>query len=120
MPKISTVTRGIQTVLDIKQAISTFKDPQSTTLDKIVDVAHVVTDIVGIAGMFTPAFPILTAISYLGDLGAVGYHLMSVFEQDPYKKNGKKEKEDAKPVKNIGSKIEKRPVEKDEKKIKTG
>lgn len=79
-PKISVVTRCIQTVLDTQLALQTWKNPEASVLDKIIDTGHVITDICGIAGIFLPGMPLLSAIAYLGDVGAVGYHLIGMFD----------------------------------------
>lgn len=79
-PKICVVTRFIQTVLDAQLAYQTWQNPESTIMDKVIDTGHVLTDICGIAGIFMPGIPLLTAVAYLGDIGAVGYHLAGMFD----------------------------------------
>ncbi len=67
--------------LDIRKAWKTLKDPNSTRMDKIIDVGHVLTDIGGVVGAVAPlvglAFPgvnVLAAGAIVGDIISFGYH----------------------------------------------
>ncbi|MBI2251150.1 MAG: hypothetical protein HYU63_00015 [Armatimonadetes bacterium] len=91
-PKIWSVTRFIQTILDFQLAQSTLMNPDKSWLDKSIDLGHVITDICGIAGIFLPSIPILTITAYLGDIAAVGYHTAGAVESNGLfftKKNNK-------------------------------
>ena len=67
--------------LDIRKAWKTLKAPESTRMDKIVDVGHCLTDLGGLVGVAAPlvglAIPganILAAASIVGDIVSFGYH----------------------------------------------
>ena len=83
LPLIRVVALG----LDSKRAIETFKNPDATGLDKTVDGAHLVTDLVGLGGAVCFAIPGinpmlaqgLSATGLVGDIASYGYHVMKYF-----------------------------------------
>lgn len=79
--------RVVALALDGKKAYDTFKNVNSTHLDKFVDGAHLATDIAGLGGAVCMALPAvspqigtaLTVAGLVGDIGAYGYHVMKYF-----------------------------------------
>lgn len=81
--------RVVAAALDIKRAVDTFKSKNASKIDKVVDMGHVVTDFIGVAGVIAMfAIPAaagiaigLTATGLMGDIGAYGYHVMKYFKE---------------------------------------
>ncbi|MCA9791638.1 MAG: hypothetical protein KC910_07570 [Candidatus Eremiobacteraeota bacterium] len=75
--------------LDSKKAMDTWKNKDSSMLDKGVDTAHVVTDVVGLAGAlgykYIPALnayaPTLTAIGLAGDVLSYSIHVLQYLRE---------------------------------------
>lgn len=76
-------------VLDMGKARRTLEDPSSNATDRVVDVSHVITDAVGVAGFVVLAVPAgatgvgttLAAVAVAGDLVAYGYHLLRYIQR---------------------------------------
>lgn len=84
-PFILPVLRGGMLAMDTKRAISTYQNKDASVWEKGVDIAHVVTDVVGLAGAVGKGIPIpfvsqhadvMTGIGLVGDLAAVSFHAM--------------------------------------------
>ncbi|MBI2266185.1 MAG: hypothetical protein HYU64_13590 [Armatimonadetes bacterium] len=82
--------RGVALALNAKKAISTTQNRAADRLDKGVDIGHVVTDVIGLAGGimgFIPAMaanaPIIAAVGVVGDILAFGYHAMDFLKDAP-------------------------------------
>ncbi|MBM3464288.1 MAG: hypothetical protein FJX76_19505 [Armatimonadetes bacterium] len=79
--------RVVALALDGKKAMDTFKNPDSSRVDKFVDGAHLATDIAGLGGAIAFAIPsvgtsvatALTVVGLVGDIAAYGYHVMKYF-----------------------------------------
>ncbi|MEW6279200.1 MAG: hypothetical protein AB1758_11285, partial [Candidatus Eremiobacterota bacterium] len=75
--------------LDAKKAMDTWKNKDADQVTKIIDTAHVVTDVVGVVGAlgdkFIPALGgvsgTLTAIGLAGDIAAYSYHVLSYLRE---------------------------------------
>ena len=75
-------------LLDAHTMVRTIKNPNSTWIDKTIDIGHLATDVAGIAGSvmsFTGIAPtisnVLTVTGIMGDVGAHGYHIIRYFEE---------------------------------------
>lgn len=81
--------RVVALALDGKKAMETIKSQDATTVDKVVDGGHLVTDALGLGGAVAFAIPAigpsvastLTVIGLVGDIGAYGYHVMKYFHE---------------------------------------
>lgn len=70
-------------VLDIDKVRRTLKNPDATNVDRVIDISHVVTDTVGVAGLVVLAVPnapaigtSMAAVAVAGDMIAYGYNLL--------------------------------------------
>jgi hypothetical protein len=83
--------RVVSVVLDGKRLKETMRSTRANGNDKVISIAHVGTDVLGLAGAgmsLLPSLPaalitvggILTAAGILGDIGAFGYNIMRYFE----------------------------------------
>ncbi len=77
-------------VLDSQKALDTWRNKDSSWIDRGVDTAHVVTDVIGLAGAFghanwIPALsgvaPTLTAIGLAGDVLAYSVHVLAYLRE---------------------------------------
>ncbi len=76
-------------VLDSKKAVDTWKNKDADRATKIIDTAHVVTDVIGVVGAlgdkFIPALasvaPTMTAIGLAGDIAAYSYHVLQYLRE---------------------------------------
>lgn len=82
------VIRGMGTLLDTWQLTKTLKDPTANGADKAIDIAHVITDAVGIAGVVAQYIPSMQPFakpliwaSYASDVAAHGYHMIRYAEK---------------------------------------
>lgn len=81
--------RTVALVLDTKKAMDTFKNKDAPLVDRVVDGAHVATDVVGLVGAlgdkFIPALapfaPAMTAIGLAGDIAAYSYHVLAYLKE---------------------------------------
>lgn len=76
-------------VLDSKKAMDTWKNKDADQVTKIIDTAHVVTDVVGVVGALGdklipalgPYSGTLTAIGLAGDIAAYSYHVLQYLRE---------------------------------------
>lgn len=76
-------------VLDSKKAMDTWKNKDADQVTKIIDTAHVVTDVVGVVGALGdkmipalgPMSGTLTAIGLAGDIAAYSYHVLQYLRE---------------------------------------
>ena len=82
--------RGVMLASDTKRAMSTFKNKDATTFEKVVDAGHVATDVIGMVGEvgkfgvyapLTNIAPALATVGYVGDVVAVGLHAMGYLSE---------------------------------------
>jgi len=80
--------RVVGGMLDAHNMMKTLKDPKSNIVDKTIDIAHVATDVAGIAGAVMSYCGIapglstaLTISGVMGDVAAHGYHIVRYFEE---------------------------------------
>ena len=91
VPGINIGVNAAATAIDAKKAYDTIKDPKASFWDKVVSVAHVGTDLVGLAGSVVetaadatgvgaivgePIGKVCNIISIAGDVGTAGYELL--------------------------------------------
>lgn len=89
--------------LDVRKAWKTIKNPESTMVDKIVDVGHCVTDVAGVVGSVAPlvglAIPganLLAAGAIIGDILSFAYHGIKYIVNKHTENKAKKAEEEAK------------------------
>ena len=85
-PFVLPVIRGGMLAMDTKRAIGTYRNKDASIWEKGVDIAHVATDVVGLAGavgqngwlpfLSTQTAGIMTGVGLVGDLAAVTFHAM--------------------------------------------
>lgn len=84
-PFILPVLRGGMLAMDSKRAINTYRNKDASVWEKAVDIGHVATDIVGMAGaigttgwvpFLAPYANTMTGIGLVGDLASVTFHAM--------------------------------------------
>lgn len=75
-------------LLDTKKFLDTRANKDAELTDKLVDGAHVVTDVVGLVGSLSPFLPFLgpvagtlTAVGLAGDIAAYSYHVLAYLKQ---------------------------------------
>ena len=84
-PFILPVLRTGMLAMDAKRAIQTYRNKDASVWEKAVDIGHVATDVVGLAGavggagwvpFLAPYSDTMTGIGLVGDLAAVTFHAM--------------------------------------------
>lgn len=83
-PFILPVLRTGMLAMDTKRAIDTYRNKDASVWEKAVDIGHVATDVVGLAGavgkdwvpFLQPYADTMTGIGLVGDLAAVTFHAM--------------------------------------------
>ena len=85
-PYIPSFVRGGMLAWNTRTAISTYRNKDASFAEKAVDVVHVATDVVGLAGAlgqakilpFIPATwaATMSGVGLLGDMGALAFHTM--------------------------------------------
>lgn len=79
--------RGIMTTSSAMRAVSTYRNKDASTFEKVLDIGHVGTNVVGLVGEFGKlgaipidavknVSPLLATVGYIGDLVAVSLHAM--------------------------------------------